>query len=106
MNLFKKYITLAVMLILLLGPSVIQLVHTFDDHHHEAEVCTSKNDQHFHEYEVECEICTFHFNSFTLNEIPLLVLTSTEEVIFSNSLYNSFKGSFILSFLLRGPPSF
>jgi len=105
MNLFKKYISIAIMLILLLTPSVIQLVHVLgDEHHHEAVVYSSEKDQHFQEYEAECEICTFQFNSFTVEELPFFDFQQIENLIFFSNLYNSFKGYFSLSSFLRGPP--
>ena len=51
MKLFKKHIALLSVFVLFI-PSIIQVVHAYENHEHT--VCKSINDQHIHEKEVDC----------------------------------------------------
>jgi len=104
MKSFKKVISLIV-LVLLLAPSFVQLAHVFEDEHEEHVVCTSNKEQHFHEYELDCDICTFHFYSFLTVDLPSVIFTKAQQATTICSLYNSLISNTILSFTLRGPPS-
>ncbi|WCC43481.1 hypothetical protein PJJ26_06620 [Tenacibaculum finnmarkense] len=59
---FKKHIAFLNLLLLLL-PSVIQFVHTFENHKHT--ICTSIDEHHFHEQELDCSLDDFHFQVFS-----------------------------------------
>ncbi|WP_299162437.1 hypothetical protein [uncultured Tenacibaculum sp.] len=52
----KKHIALLSLLVLLL-PSVIQIAHSFENHEHT--ICSSIDDHHFHEQELDCSL--FHY---------------------------------------------
>ncbi|WP_442266407.1 hypothetical protein ACSIGC_01460 [Tenacibaculum sp. ZS6-P6] len=105
MKTLKKYLSVVMLLLLLLSPSIIQLVHSFDSDHIESEICISENDQHLHEHEVECEICKFNFNSFTTIDFTNTTFISYEKIDFLTSLYTSLESYLKLSFSLRAPPS-
>lgn len=105
MRLVRKYISILVLTVLLLTPSVIQLVHSFVDAHEDTEVCISKDEQHFHKHEVECDTCTFHFNSFTVNATPVISTVTFTEITSPQGFYYSLKNNSVTSFRLRGPPS-
>lgn len=58
----KRHIALLSLFVLLL-PSAIQLAHTFENHEHT--VCTSTDNQHFHEQELDCSQLHFNFEVFS-----------------------------------------
>ena len=60
----KRHIALLSILILLL-PSAILFAHTFENHKHT--VCSSTNEHHFHEQELDCSILNFNFEVFSLD---------------------------------------
>ncbi len=60
----KRHIALVSILVLLL-PSVILLVHSFENHKHP--VCSSTSEQHFHEQELNCSLLNFNFQVFSLD---------------------------------------
>ncbi len=66
---------------LLLLPASIQLVHAFEQHHHN--ICTSDVEQHFHEDEFECVLC--HLQA----ETDLIFFPNRHEVI-PTSFYHTF----------------
>lgn len=57
LKLFKKHIALISLLVLSI-PSLIQIVHLFEDHEHF--VCTSDTEQHYHE-NIDLDCCQFHY---------------------------------------------
>lgn len=104
MKLIRKYTALLVM-VLLLAPSVIQLAHSLHEEHAEVEVCISKDEQHFHEHELDCDTCTFHFNNFNTASIISIPVVDFIAITATESCYNSFKNTSVHSFHLRGPPA-
>lgn len=62
MHSFKKHIALFSLLVLLI-PSVIQLAHTLENHEHT--VCTSTNEHHFHEQELDCSLLHYQHQVFS-----------------------------------------
>lgn len=97
-----KYISL-ILVLAILTPSLVKVLHAFEDHNHE--VCTEKSTTHLHELDLECEFYKFKLNNtFSLSsfEIDLLVNKNNRQS-FSSS-YN-FIGLYIISQnYLRGPP--
>ena len=65
----------AILMTLLLVPSVIQLAHAFEDHEH---IACSEKGAHLHEDTPECKICDFHLTSF---DYQLYAANSAERVI-------------------------
>ncbi len=59
---FKKHIAFLSLLVLLI-PSVIQIAHAFENHEHS--VCTSINDHHFHEQELDCSLLHYQLQVFS-----------------------------------------
>ena len=94
------------MIACVLAPSTMQLIHTLDENHEEHGVCISKKEQHFHEYEQDCEFCAFHLTSFTLINLPALHLINFNKIDAYANLYSFTSKNTLVSFLLRGPPSF
>ncbi len=104
MKLVYKYISL-ILLALLLTPSVIQLTHVIAEEHHDVEICHSKDEQHYHDHEVECELCKFHLNDFSTDVATSLPEITFIEITSTNHFFYSFKSEQNTSFHLRGPPS-
>ncbi len=105
MKIFKKYVSIVMLLTLLLTPSVVQLMHALDSDHLESEICISEDSQHLHDHEAECELCKFHFNTFTVNEFSIVNFTSLSKIDSLESFYTSLQNTFNLTSLLRGPPA-
>lgn len=104
MKFVRKYISLFLLIIVLI-PSVIQVSHVLAEEHHEAEVCLSKDEHHYHEQEIECELCTFNINEFSYDTYTEVREVSIHEIIKVNHYYYYFKSKFHSSVSLRGPPS-
>lgn len=100
----QRYISLIV-LVLLLAPSLVQLSHVIHEEHEGHEVCISKDEQHFHEYELDCDTCTFHLNNFTVHTLTTIPLVTFTEIISPKGFFYSFKNTSTTSFHLRGPPA-
>ncbi|WP_299677869.1 hypothetical protein [uncultured Tenacibaculum sp.] len=105
MKVFKKYLSVGMLLFLLLSPLVIQLAHSLDSDHMESEICMSEDDKHLHEHEVDCETCEFNFNSFMSNEFAFISYIDTQDIDQPDSQYTSLEQFFNLNFTLRGPPA-
>ncbi|WP_143032093.1 hypothetical protein [Tenacibaculum sp. MAR_2009_124] len=60
----KKHITLFCLVVLLI-PSVLQSLHAFHDHTHI--VCSSIDEHHFHEQQVDCSLWHFQKEVFSYN---------------------------------------
>ncbi|MFY7670943.1 hypothetical protein ACOSP6_07610 [Tenacibaculum sp. MEBiC06402] len=104
MQLIRKYISLT-LLIIILAPSVIQFSHIIAEEHHDVEVCLSQDEHHYHDHEVECELCKFNLNDFSDIEIAALPIITITEIASTENFYYSFKSEITTSFFLRGPPS-
>lgn len=48
---------------MLLLPTVVLTIHLFENHEHT--VCSSTNEHHFHEQDLDCSLAHYHFNTFT-----------------------------------------
>ena len=59
---FKKHIAFFGLLVLLI-PFVIQFEHAFENHEHT--VCTSTDDHHFHEQELDCSLLHYQLQVFS-----------------------------------------
>ncbi|WP_435262811.1 hypothetical protein [Tenacibaculum sp. nBUS_03] len=75
---FKKHITFFGLLVLLL-PSVIQCVHAFENHEHI--VCSSVDEHHFHEQEIDCSILHFQVGVTTFEH-------SNDYNVIKTNIYN------------------
>ncbi|SNR16105.1 hypothetical protein [Tenacibaculum jejuense] len=104
MKVFKKYLSVGMLLMLLLSPLVIQLMHSLDSDHIESEICTSEDDNHLHEHELDCEICKFQFNSFIAHDILIVPFIETLDIDQLESQYSSLQQFSKLNFSLRAPP--
>lgn len=91
------------LLTVLLMPSMVQLLHSFESHKHTAcgEVTT-----HLHEKNIECRIGCFPFSTFTFEALPFLNQIVSEA--FSKNQIGYFSSE-IIGFehylFLRGPPA-
>ncbi|WP_188374299.1 hypothetical protein [Winogradskyella haliclonae] len=99
------YRILAITLVLaILAPTLIKLSHSNENHKHE--ICDGKSTSHFHELDIDCNLCKFKLTSqynyeFEYNEI-LVQQYFTKRI---NSQYNFISDYQKLQFSLRGPPS-
>ena len=59
---FKKHIALLSIFMLLL-PTIVLTAHLFENHEHT--VCSSVNDHHFHEKELDCSLDHYQFSTST-----------------------------------------
>lgn len=62
MSRFKKHIAILSIFMLLL-PTIVLTVHLFENHEHT--ICTSINEHHFHEQELDCSFAHYQFSIFT-----------------------------------------
>ena len=62
----KEHITLFCLVVLLI-PSVLQTIHAFEDHSHN--FCSSLDEHHFHEQEIDCSLWHFHSEIFSYNHV-------------------------------------
>jgi hypothetical protein len=90
------------LLTVLLMPSTLQLLHSFENHKHTAcgEVTT-----HLHERTVDCSIDCFHFSAFTFKTLPFFNQVISEA--FSKNQIGYFSSEIIgfqSHIFLRGPP--
>jgi hypothetical protein len=104
MKLVRKLISLF-MLVLILAPALVQLSHIVLEEHHDTEVCLSKDEKHYHDYEIDCELCDFHLNNFSVVSISKLPSIELAEINSPETFFYSFKSESVTSFNLRGPPS-
>ena len=104
MKLVRKLISFF-MLVLVLAPTLVQLSHIVLEEHHETEVCLSKDEQHYHDHEIDCELCDFHLNNFSVTSITQLPTIELTEINSPHIFFYSFKSKSVNPFRLRGPPS-
>lgn len=98
----KRHIALLSIFILLL-PSAILLAHTFENHKHT--VCSSTNEHHFHEQELDCSLLSFNFEVFSQNfnsDYNLISITYFKNQINTKPLFTPV--NYVVKFLPRGPP--
>lgn len=101
---FKKYIAL-LGLVVLLGPSIIQLHHAFEEHKHD--VCISKTEKHFHDNdEIDCSL--FHYQ-LKINSIEFVsnydILLNFLDLTTFNELPIKKKVIHLLKKSSRAPPT-
>ena len=104
MKLVRKLISLF-MLVLILAPALVQLSHIVLEEHHDAEICLSKDEQHYHDYEIDCELCDFHINNFSIVSISPIPTIEFVEINSPETFFYTFKSENVTAFHLRGPPS-
>ena len=104
MKLVRKLISLF-MLVLVLAPALVQLSHIVLEEHHDAEICLSKDEKHYHDYEIDCKLCDFHLNNFSVTSITQLPIIELIEINAPHIFFYSFKSESVTAFHLRGPPS-
>lgn len=99
----KKYSIICLSIVIFL-PAIVQLVHTFEKHEHG--ICMSKDDQHFHQKDVDCVLCHLQGETYAiLNDRDFPVFNSEVQILLSTQ-YNFLSNYQQLSFSLRGPPVF
>ncbi len=54
-------------MVVLLTPSVLQSIHAFHDHTHI--VCSSMDEHHFHEGDVDCSLWHYHVEFYNYDQI-------------------------------------
>ena len=94
------YISSILLVLVFLAPSIVKL-----EHHHEHFICKAKNEKHYHNNHVKCEICLFDFSFFS-SDIKYVNLENEQP---SDQYCNNYRFNYssILSkysFLLRAPP--
>lgn len=100
-ELFKIF-SAAIFSLALLLPTAVKFVHTFEGHKHKA--CTDIS-THFHEKQLNCSICDFHFSifNFTPQQQPEFVaidgFQKTETLYFLPDFNTN-----PTHYFLRGPP--
>ncbi|WNW02464.1 hypothetical protein RRF68_03290 [Tenacibaculum sp. HL-MS23] len=101
---FKKHIALLSLFVLLI-PSVIQLAHTLENHEHA--VCTSINDHHFHEKELDCSLLHYQLQVFSYTTASNYAVIPQH---FYKTTYNEqpqvISVVYVDKKLTRGPPYF
>ncbi len=106
MTVFKKnviqIIAATIFSFALLFPTFIQFAHTFEDHKHEA--CTDFS-THFHEKQLDCSVCDFHFSifNFTPQQLPAFVVIEGFQKTETVYLFPEFNQK-TTHYFLRGPP--
>lgn len=99
----KKYSIICLSIVVFL-PAVVQLLHTFEKHEHG--FCISKDDQHFHQKDLDCALCHLQNETYAvINDRELPIFHVKEQILLSTQ-YNFLSNYQQLSFSLRGPPSF
>lgn len=101
--LLAKFIS-GLLLIALLFPFALELDHLFQNHEHF--VCNSKNNKHFHENELDCEL--YNYKNNTLKYVSTVDYNKPQKKVLANNAQTI--SSFLFqenfsSFYLRGPPS-
>lgn len=98
----KKHIALLSIFVLLI-PSVVQIVHAFEEHEHT--ICTSKYDQHFHEDDVDCLEMHYQLKVFNHDFNSDYDLVSLDNFKSRFNLQPQFISvSHVVKILPRGPP--
>ena len=83
-------------------PSVIQLVHVYENHEHT--ICTSKEVKHIHAQGLDCNICFYSSTKAHLTDNLLTQTIVIKKIVTIVKPYNFLKNHHKLSFSLRGPP--
>lgn len=99
-----KIIAASIFALALLLPTVVQFAHSFEGHKHEACIDIST---HFHEKQLDCSICDFHFSIFNFTPQQFAELVIQEG--FQKTEIPYFVADFTLNsthYFLRGPPLF
>lgn len=99
----KKYSILCLSIVVFL-PAIVQLVHHFEKHEHG--ICISKDDQHFHQKDPECQLCHLQGETFAIINDGDYTIFNPQEQILVSTQYNFLSNYQQLSFSLRGPPVF
>ena len=97
-----KIVALAILLAIL-TPSVVKMLHLFENHQHE--VCLGEQKVHFHNLDLDCEFYKFKLNNtftFSFNNVKIILFSNIIKPI--RSQYNFTSDYQRLSFSLRGPP--
>lgn len=102
---FKKCVALLLASVFLF-PSVIKHIHEIDHDHEIVKYDHPDQNDHFHKYESECDLCKFKLNT---NGLLFSHTYSTTKRDFVDVINNSLSYFFPyqhqqLSYLLRGPP--
>lgn len=99
----KKYSIICLSIVVFL-PAIVQLVHTFEKHEHST--CVSKDDQHFHQKDIDCVLCHLQGETYAIISTDNFTTFSKEELLLLSKQYNFLSNYQQLSFSLRGPPVF
>lgn len=96
-------ISVIILVIVLLTPSVVKFSHIFQDHFHQ--VCKNPQKIHFHKSDLDCDFYKFKLRtqfSFSAEELKFLIIEENYQVITSQYLFLENKQN--LHFFKRGPP--
>ncbi|TYP99146.1 hypothetical protein C7447_102465 [Tenacibaculum adriaticum] len=90
--------------IVLFMPFLVQIVHS-TKHHEKEEICYSKKEKHFHNFEGDsCDICLFHLSNFIYKNNYLYIAKLAIKSDFYSNLYSFVSSLNKFYFSLRGPP--
>lgn len=96
-------LTAIVLVTVVLFPSVVKLVHTFNHHSHE--VCNESYSTHFHQVTIDCEFHKFKLsNTFYIASADYTIDTITVFSEVASNCYLFYKHKNQLVSYLRGPP--
>ncbi|WP_026755915.1 hypothetical protein [Sediminibacter sp. Hel_I_10] len=96
-------VSLLVLVMALLLPSVVKLAHAFENHEHV--VCKGENQSHLHELDLDCEFYKFKLNtnfSFEFANYEIFISEQFQELNLEH--YTFLNGHQQRTAYLRGPP--
>ncbi len=91
-------------MVTLFAPTFVKLVHSFEPHEHT--LCEMRDNDNFHECEVDCPLYKYNFQQYDIKSIHFNI-----DFCYSNNFdipsleYHYFHNHSVLSFSLRGPPT-
>jgi hypothetical protein len=96
-------ISLIILIIALLVPSLVKLAHAFETHKHE--VCKTPQKSHYHELNLDCEFYKFKLsNAFYFQFQEYIVTPTSLSTIITNFYKSSYSNFKVQQVSLRGPP--
>ncbi len=102
-NQLSKRILALFLWAILIFPSLLNIIHHCDMHIH---LECNEQKEHFHQYEIDCEICDFNLLNFNYDLKKCHSLEQSEIFTASDSFYSSLQFHSFLnqSIQLRAPP--
>ena len=96
-------ISLIILVIALLVPSVVKLAHAFEVHKHE--ICKTPQKSHFHKLDLECEFYKFKLSTDFNFQPEDYSFSALNQITQLANFYKSFYSNLLIEqTTLRGPP--